>query len=107
MTLLGMKADQFQSPVCNSFKEKIVQDQLCYEMDINDYFNSSQEDEKYLRDLLKSGLILLLDYNEDRQIGTQETNKDVFEDSLESKLGQVKEEAAQIYLDAIGCSDNS
>ena len=106
MSLLGVKAEQFQSPVCNSFKEKIVQDQLCYEMNINDFSNSTKEEEKNKSELLKSGLILLLDYNEDRQIGNQEAEASVLDDSLESRLGKAKEESAQIYLDTIGIYSN-
>ena len=103
MTLLGAKADHFQSPVCNSFKEKIILDQLCYEMDINNYSNSSQRESR--SELLKSGLILLLDYNEDRQIGNQEAEA-TLDDSLKSRLGKAREESARIYLDTIGISSN-
>ena len=58
-TIMGDKIDQFDIPVCNSFRSKILQNQLCYEVDLN----------KYKKDLnLKGGLsfTLFIDYNEDR-----------------------------------------
>ena len=30
MSVMGIKIDQFDVPVCNSFRPKIMQDQLCY-----------------------------------------------------------------------------
>ena len=35
MSVMGVKIDQFDVPVCNSFRPKIVQDQLCYTVDPN------------------------------------------------------------------------
>ena len=34
---MGVKMEQFNVPVCNSFKAKIVEDQLCYTVDPNRY----------------------------------------------------------------------
>ena len=33
MSVMGVKIDLFDVPVCNSFRPKIVQDQLCYTVD--------------------------------------------------------------------------
>ena len=35
MSLLGRKVDGFQAPVCSAFTRKIVNNQLCYEIDLN------------------------------------------------------------------------
>ena len=35
MATMGVKIDQFDVPVCNSFQAKILNDQLCYEVDLN------------------------------------------------------------------------
>ena len=32
---MGVNIKQFDVPVCNSFKAKILNDQLCYEIDLN------------------------------------------------------------------------
>ena len=37
MSVMGVKIDQFDDPVCNSFRPKIVMDQLCYTVDPNEY----------------------------------------------------------------------
>ena len=64
MSALGVKIDQFSVPVCNSFKPKIVNDQLCYEMNPSIYMmNDEKANQK-----LQTGIMLLLSSNEDRQI---------------------------------------
>ena len=43
---MGVKIDHLEYPVCNSFKAKIVRDQLCYTVDpslYTSYFNSITE----------------------------------------------------------------
>ena len=32
---MGVKIDQIDVPVCNSFRPKIIRDQLCYTVDLN------------------------------------------------------------------------
>ena len=60
---MGVKIDQFDVPVCNSFKDRIVIDQLCYEVDPNLYINTG-----IVENARKFDLILIIDYNEDRQL---------------------------------------
>ena len=50
-------------PVCNSFQAKIFNDQLCYELDLNNFTNKHNVQEE-----LKSGFNFIMDYNEDRQV---------------------------------------
>ena len=33
---MGVKIDQIDVPVCNSFRPKIIRDQLCYTVDLNE-----------------------------------------------------------------------
>ena len=44
ISTMGVKHPQFKFPVCKSFKEKYINNQLCYEVDVNQYkdktFNS-------------------------------------------------------------------
>ena len=35
MSVMGVKSDQFDHPVCNSFRPKVIRDQLCYTVDPN------------------------------------------------------------------------
>ena len=63
MSMVGIKIDQFDVPVCNSFQAKILNDQLCYEVDLNKFSIKDNIDNE-----LKLGFAFLMDYNEDRQV---------------------------------------
>ena len=63
MSAVGVTIDQFDIPVCNSFEGKIINDQLCYEVDLNRFRDKDNVDIEY-----KSGFAFILDYNEDRQV---------------------------------------
>ena len=63
MSMMSTKIENFDIPVCNSFKTTFLMNQLCYEVDINK-FRVRNNDEKNL----KIGIGLLLDFNEDRQV---------------------------------------
>ena len=41
MSAMGVMIDQFNHPVCNSFQAKIINDQLCYEVDLNAYYDKN------------------------------------------------------------------
>ena len=61
MSVMGVKIDMFDVPVCYSFRPKIIRDQLCYTVDpskYNDKTNLKQE----------LSLALFINYNEDKQI---------------------------------------
>ena len=62
MSAVGIKIDQFDAPVCKIFKAKLVEDQLCYEVDPNNYIDKS------IKDASQFDLLLIIDYNEDRQL---------------------------------------
>ena len=74
MSVMGMKIDQFEVPFCNSFRPKIVMDQLCYQVDPNKY--SSKIDLE--GDL---SLSLFINYNEDKEI-TMEKNDIIVEENV-------------------------
>ena len=69
MSVMGVKINQFDVPVCNSFRPKIIRDQLCYTVDPNEYKN--QIDLKG-----KISLSLYIHYNEDRQMEDTESNEE-------------------------------
>ena len=62
MEAMGTEVKGFDIPVCNSFKAKLIQDQLCYEVDLKKYEKKENRENE-----LEHGLILLLDLNEERQ----------------------------------------
>ena len=71
MSVMGVKIDQFDVPVCNSFWTKIVRDQLCYTVDPNEY-----KDKIDLKGELS--LSLFIHYNEDRQMEEFDDSEDLF-----------------------------
>ena len=76
--IMGSKIEQFDVPVCNSFKSKVLNDQLCYEVDPNDFVNIKEFNE---------GLKFYVDTNVDRQYPTRSADTDFM-----------------IYLDTLGRS---
>ena len=60
MSLMGVRIEDFEMPVCNCFEATIVNDQICYEVDLNKF---SQK--KNIQKELKSGFAFIMDYNED------------------------------------------
>ena len=101
---MARKTDHFEVPVCNSFQAKVLNDQLCYEVDLNKYANNNN-----MKKALKSGFRFILDYNEDRQVKTitesMLLNKDDqidWFDNLNPEAEAEKDNHAFIYLDTIG-----
>ena len=62
MNIMGKKLNGFHDSVCDSFEAKIRNDELCYEVDLEKY-----RDESKIKEQLESGLVLVLDYNLERQ----------------------------------------
>ena len=95
---MGIKIGQFDVAVCNSFQAKILNDQLCYEVDLNRFVEKDNID-RYL----KVGFNFLMDYNEDRQVTF---NKDKFEASRKGLANRMvdsnDDQHAHIYINAIG-----
>ena len=101
MSVMGVKSDEFDVPVCDVFKAKAVNDQLCYEVDPNGFKDPSHID----RDL-KRGLTLLIDYNEDRQV-VFDNPTSIREDDIYGQFIQSKnEEEVIIHMDTIGNTPN-
>ena len=86
MKAMGKEVDGFDHHVCNSFKAKIRNDQLCYE---------EFKDKDNIKEQIKSGLVLILDYNEERQ---SETYK-IQGKRKTTKFREIKENDVQIFLD--------
>ena len=96
MSSVGVKIDQFEIPVCNSFKAKILNDQLCYEVDLKGF-----SDKHNIINELKLGLNFIMDYNIDRQIAFNEKQKRTRNISLATVESDHNQQAI-IYLNTIG-----
>ena len=96
MSAMGVKIKQFDVPVCNSFKAKIIKDHLCYEVDPNEFRTESQN---------KLELNILIDFNEDRQVYPMNVlnKKDSIIETYQLNSFQVdSEEKNFILIDTIG-----
>ena len=97
MSALGKQTTIFDIPVCNIFQARILNDQLCYEVDLDKLLDKND-----INNYLRLGFLFFLDFNEDRQV--------VFnKDFKEEKFGFTRrldesnqDDHAFIYLNTIG-----
>ena len=97
MSEMGVKIDQFEIPVCKSFEAIIMNNQICYEIDLNKFENASNIDNE-----VKLGFNFLLDYNEDKQVILDDHVINERKNGLASSIVESPQEHAFIYLDTIG-----
>ena len=98
MSAMGTKIDEFDVPVCNSFQAKVLNDQLCYEVDLNKLSNKNNLDRE-----LKSGFSFIMDYNEDRQVAFNRNFRNKKDDTLTSNVVESdQDQQAVIYLNTVG-----
>ena len=95
---MGVKINQFHVPVCNSFKAKILNDQLCYEVDLN-----ILSDKDNIHNELELGFYFIMDYNKERQVNIK-TNFSEKKGTTMAKniLDLDRNQEAFIYLNSIG-----
>ena len=99
ISTMGIKINQFGIPVCSTFQAKILNDQLCYEVDLKRLSNKEN-----IKHELKSGFAFIMDYNEDRQVKKKEKmiamdNKKKF---MKILMELNNNDHANIYLSTIG-----
>ena len=98
MMTMGTKIDQFEAPVCSSFQAKILNDQLCYEVDLSRSSNKSNIERE-----IELGFYFIMDYNEDRQFFRDSKftkNRDL---SMAKNIIELdRSQHATIYLNTIG-----
>ena len=99
MSLLGRKVEGFQDPVCSAFTGKIVNNQLCYEVDLNRF-----RDQVDWEEALQTGLSLVVDTNDEydvKKLLTEDGNINTQEDKLDSYDNRQLEGKFSIYLKTI------
>ena len=101
LSVVGVKIEQFEIPVCNIFEAKVLIDQICYEVDLQ-----KLSDKDNIEHELKSGFAFIMDYNEDRQVTF---DADVNENDEKGLINQIVKsddnQQALIYLNTIGKTD--
>ena len=97
MSALGVMIEQFDHPVCNSFQAKIMNDRLCYEVDLNTY-----SDKNNVENELELGFNFLMDYNEDRQVTLDQNICKIEVGLAKSVASSDHNQHAFVYIDTIG-----
>ena len=101
LSLVGTNIDQFHSPVCTAFKQKIVNDQVCYEIDVNRFKGDVDWEES-----LQFGLSLVLDTNEEYDVskllaGEEQIETNDVEDELLNSYHRIEQDKFTIFLNTI------
>ena len=100
MARLGTMISRFPLiPVCNVFQAIILNDQLCYEVDLKNLSKSHNIDNE-----LKLGFYFVMDYNEDRQVTFTDEKNSQSPMILSEVLDVDDHKHAFIHLDTIGKS---
>ena len=98
---MEFQSEHFDVPICNSFEPKILNDELCYEVDVNKFNTDNINTKKEL----KSGLIFMMDYKEDRQIILNPDKQNEKDRSFHGRIFKSEDNHnAIIHLDTIGIS---
>ena len=66
---MGVKIDQIDVPVCNSFRPKIRKDQLCYTVDLNEIKKKTSSKNNVF-------FTFFIDFNEDRELSVAQNMKE-------------------------------
>ena len=99
MSVVGATTDRFSAPVCNIFKEVVLEGQLCYQADVNSLRGKVDRNE-----MVTEGFTFMLDYNKARMV---DSGRDAFSTSKElgllthAKSSEATEEAL-IYVETLG-----
>ena len=98
MSAMGRMVEEFNVPVCNSFQAKILNDQLCYEVDLNNFSNKDNIERQ-----LESGFLFIMDYNEDRQFTKFDFITNEWDNNFISRIVESDDQSqAVIYFNTIG-----
>ena len=99
MEVMGEKIDKFELPVCTKFRSIIIENQRCYQVDINEF-----KDKVNIKKAVEYGLIFLLDYNEERNPKIQSDNSkvDALNDLIGLQINNVETPGATVYIETLG-----
>ena len=102
MSVMGTTIPQFELPVCNKFEPHVLDDRLCYQVDVNKIKDQVEDPGK----AMKIGLIFALDYNKDRMLAEESTDEksglahNLYD--LYNKHDQEKHDKATIHIETLG-----
>ena len=99
MLSVGEYIENFDFPVCNSFRPTVLGGQLCYQFDVNSIETNTTSGQPYL--------MFVLDYNEDREYNTlsdmdEDEHKDDPKALHEIDKNNDNNNEAMIYIETLG-----
>ena len=97
MLAVGEKIEAFDLPICNAFTPRILNFQLCYQLDLKDKHIPNFKGQPYI--------IFLLDYNEDHQLPLVASNiapSDVYKNMNEMMASNHRTRKAMIFIESLG-----
>ena len=96
--LLSRDFDNLSLPVCSSFKKKLLDGQLCYQIDVNTLVN-----ETTAAGLQRGGLSLLVDANAEYDLNTllEAPEEDIFDDFTKEFFEAEESEKIMIHIETI------
>ena len=97
MSAMGVRNGHFNVTTCNSFQAKIINDQLCYEVDLNRFSNNDN-----IHNEIKTGFIFFMDYNEDRQTFDSDNRTVEYKSFANRLFKRDNKKHASIVIDTIG-----
>ena len=100
MLKMGRKIDEFNQPVCTSFTRKILKDQLCYEVDVNQIKDKSETSEN-----MNLGFGFLYDNNVERSLHADNNDRSMKKNNLGFLNNFVRLEETQktlVYISSVG-----
>ena len=97
--LLGRELDHFSLPVCSSFKRRVLDGQLCYQIDVNTLVPN-----KTAAGLQKGGLSLLVDANAEYDLSRLDgkaPEEEIFDDFTEEFFEAEESHKIMIHIETI------
>ena len=97
----GVSTDMFSLPVCNIFNEVLLDGQVCYQADLT---KDKIRDMVDKRKIATDGFVMLLDYNENRMVGSG-VDMDSGEDSTPLGKREIDKDV-MLYIETVGKNYN-
>ena len=100
MSVTGKTTDRLLIPVCDIFRQTILDGELCYQADVNELRDRVDRNK-----IASEGFVFLLDYNSDRMASVQhDDEKTGDKDPMFEKYHENRDQA-MIYIETLGKND--
>ena len=96
MAVTGKTISKFLTPVCNIFRQTILDGQLCYQADVNILRDAVDQ-----KKAAKEGFVFLLDYNFDRMARVESSNANPSDELSMFEKERRNINQAKIYIETL------